>query len=1569
MNSSKSKRKEKRKKKKMANASSGNRTTSEETSEIHQALFTHSSPAFQWASLFDQEHSQEELEEMLTTKPHEFKRCKLKMERYDLAYAKPRDDPTSIICISGSDVGRSFPGDEVCVKILSRELQPHQGEILKGKVVGLMERSEKCCTIICRMEGNKQLVTPVKRNMTQICILQKKPDKVEIRKVNPQSDYWYTKEYVNITEDQLLVVRVLKWQKDRRYPLGVVTKVIPKKDYLNEFLKIERGIEGTPPSFQPRCEQNESEIRMDFCEYFTFTIDSPDTRDLDDAFSLSDEGENYMIAIHVTDVASYIRKDSKEDQFAKKQGRTIYNFTESGETLFMFSREASEQHLSLRWGEVRKAISLVTIVNKATKMIESSSFTLSDIRSHKRLTYGEVNKIIESLDDNEAPLDFTPEENCVAVVYCFSKVLRKFRLEGSWSSGQRKGKGRAECMVEELMCFYNNAVAEELITKDLTRDLTPLRCHFKPDPILLEQFKRRYASFLPFSSYHSQICDVSEAAFDKTSEVPFIYVLTPVFQKMKALAKKDYHKLVHLIISDEIHPTLRHMANEFKEIQKKAVILRSCSNLSSKLGHFDLQLNAYTWASSPMRRYLDLILQRLLHSVLSKKGRLDLDYTKAEIDQFCDECDCTEDLESLTFLTATKPSSSNVTKLAIVGQLSPGAHEFFISFPLDGIPQLLINYRHLKVVKQPEYKDHSCTLKWKRRVYSFTESIKPQHQAEIYKNVIPIPVKNWMKMISAVKDEDWDKVSECLQDVKDEKNIITPGKMSDENHYKEWNMELKLAEVLRVQLGTEVINQVKMSTVNLLTVDTRFEVCLEHARNPIKCFTTTDECRASKTHYWHYKEYQEIWSKLCQMDTAYNAVEENNSVILEDVNITWTGNTNTSLKGYFEITQTKTKQWSLEFNLTNCYLCIRLRDQCAEKEKEKQGAECNGSYSLSDLQNTLPFTWVAHGVPTQTGTKKKKEKKNLPIIKIHFEINHQNMTNYPPELKKKETKFTVEVIPKKIPYVQYEHAIDNIKKANNLVKSIATGTVHNTFGQPEELRPAIDHMYEQLDLNEKLNESQKMAVQNALKNPFTVIQGPPGTGKTVVGVCITQQFYKKNKVLEEYCPSQPARKEHDASSNEERPKKRGILYCGPSNKSVDIVAEHLLNHRKELKPLRIYCDQMEMREFPYPGSALKLCRRSLRDEKPKKVLRDISLMYLVRKPENPYSEEIKAFENGEEEFVTERYKTALKNAQKHELLKHDVILCTCSTALKPILTETMDFRQILIDECAMATEPEAFIPLVSHKPEQIVLLGDHKQIRPIVTCARVKDLGMDKSLFERYMHEAVMLDTQYRMHERICEFPSNEFYEGKLKTGTKKRPCLLLDNNDTPTAILFGHVEGEEVSLAVSTVAGNEYSADNQQEAEQAVQVAKLLICQSRVKPEDVVILTPYNAQMSKIKQMLEQTENQAIKDVSVFTIMKSQGSEWRYVILSTVRSCPLSEIENEPYKSKGWLGKKLGFITDPNQVNVAITRAQEGLCILGNRHLLNCSELWRRLLAHYRQKNCMLDSAKDIKVVKVKHQ
>lgn len=78
-------------------------------------------------------------------------------------------------------------------------------------------------------------------------------------------------------------------------------------------------------------------------------------------------------------------------------------------------------------------------------------------------------------------------------------------------------------------------------------------------------------------------------------------------------------------------------------------------------------------------------------------------------------------------------------------------------------------------------------------------------------------------------------------------------------------------------------------------------------------------------------------------------------------------------------------------------------------------------------------------------------------------------------------------------------------------------------------------------------------------------------------------------------------------------------------------------------------------------------------------------------------------------------------------------------------------------------------------------------------------------------------------------------------------------------------------------------------------------------------------------------------------SITKSQGSEWRYVLLSTVRSCPENDLDQRP--TKGWLKRYLGFIVDPNQVNVAITRAQEGLCLIGDHLLLRCCPLWRRLV------------------------
>uniref|UniRef100_A0A452SKM2 DNA2/NAM7 helicase-like C-terminal domain-containing protein n=2 Tax=Ursus TaxID=9639 RepID=A0A452SKM2_URSAM len=187
-----------------------------------------------------------------------------------------------------------------------------------------------------------------------------------------------------------------------------------------------------------------------------------------------------------------------------------------------------------------------------------------------------------------------------------------------------------------------------------------------------------------------------------------------------------------------------------------------------------------------------------------------------------------------------------------------------------------------------------------------------------------------------------------------------------------------------------------------------------------------------------------------------------------------------------------------------------------------------------------------------------------------------------------------------------------------------------------------------------------------------------------------------------------------------------------------------------------------------------------------------------------------------------------------------------------------------------------------------------------------------------------------------------EFYKKRLKTwcGLRRPPSILGHTGKESCSVIFGHVQGHEQSLLVSTDEGNENSKANPEEVAQVVRIAKQLTLGRTVDPKDVAILTPYNAQAAEISKSLGR---EGVTGVTVCSVTKSQGSEWRYVLVSTVRTCPESDLDQRPTKS--WLKKFLGFVVDPNQVNVAITRAKEGLCLIGDHRLLRCCPLWRRFL------------------------
>ena len=112
----------------------------------------------------------------------------------------------------------------------------------------------------------------------------------------------------------------------------------------------------------------------------------------------------------------------------------------------------------------------------------------------------------------------------------------------------------------------------------------------------------------------------------------------------------------------------------------------------------------------------------------------------------------------------------------------------------------------------------------------------------------------------------------------------------------------------------------------------------------------------------------------------------------------------------------------------------------------------------------------------------------------------------------------------------------------------------------------------------------------------------------------------------------------------------------------------------------------------------------------------------------------------------EEYTKLITDAAIDELQRYDVILCTCAASASPRMVRGANVRQLVIDEGGMCMEPECLVPLRAFKAvKQVVVIGDHRQLQPIVMDSVAKDRGLDISLFERYKDQAIMLTHQYRM--------------------------------------------------------------------------------------------------------------------------------------------------------------------------------------------------------------------------------
>jgi len=236
---------------------------------------------------------------------------------------------------------------------------------------------------------------------------------------------------------------------------------------------------------------------------------------------------------------------------------------------------------------------------------------------------------------------------------------------------------------------------------------------------------------------------------------------------------------------------------------------------------------------------------------------------------------------------------------------------------------------------------------------------------------------------------------------------------------------------------------------------------------------------------------------------------------------------------------------------------------------------------------------------------------------------------------------------------------------------------------------------------------------------------------------------------------------------------------------------------------------------------------------------------------------------------------------------------------------------------------ECMIPLVMGC-KQVVLVGDHQQLGPVIMNKKASRAGLAQSLFERLVilgNRPIRLAVQYRMHPCLSEFPSNMFYEGTLQNGVTA-PERLRKNVDFPwpvpeTPMFFHQNLGTEEISSSGTSFLNRTEASNVEKM-----VTKFF--KSGVLPSQIGVITPYEGQRSYVATYMQlhgSLKKELYKEVEVASVDAFQGREKDYIILSCVRS-------NDH--------QGIGFLNDPRRLNVALTRAKYGTVILGNPKVLS---------------------------------
>jgi ribonuclease R len=521
----------------------------------------------------------------------------LQITQGGFGFVIPKDSKIKDIFVASRNLSTSFNGDTVEVMLFANQ----KGKNIEGQITGIIKRKKD------------EIVGTLQKTNSFYFL---KPDDQDLHR-----DIYISKNklYGAKTGDKVIVGSI-KWESPDLNPEGEIIEVIGRSgtqdteiiSLAHEYNLQYRFSDKT----QKEAEQISEEIvledlndRIDFRDKTVFTIDPIDAKDFDDALSIELlENDNYSVGIHIADVSNYVKYKTKLDKEAFARGNSVYLV---GKVIPMLPEKLSNNLCSLVPMKDRCTYSVIVELSKRGKIVKYE-IEKTIINSKRRFTYEEVQEII----DNERG-DFTKE---ILQMNSLAKILRtkrlregsidffspevKFELDGNGIPIRiyKKETQQSNMLVEEFMLLANKLVASHIAAPE-RGNIKPFvyRVHDLPDNEKILEF----AKFVKSLGY----------SFDPN-----------------AASKSNQFQLLMLSVKGtEEEAVINELA-----IRSMAKAVYSIHNI----GHYGLGFRYYTHFTSPIRRYSDLIVHRLLYQYL-KKGE-NFHYSNEELDEISDHLSITE---------------------------------------------------------------------------------------------------------------------------------------------------------------------------------------------------------------------------------------------------------------------------------------------------------------------------------------------------------------------------------------------------------------------------------------------------------------------------------------------------------------------------------------------------------------------------------------------------------------------------------------------------------------------------------------------------------------------------------------------------------------------------------------------------------------------------------------------------------------------------------------------------------------------------------------------------------------